>query len=61
MFPTRVDMFLQGDDSVGQPMGGYADSCQAVLFQGINFVGQSSDVREFDWSGLFTPSQLEFR
>jgi hypothetical protein len=59
--PTRVDLFLQKDDSAGQPLGGCANSYQALLFQGVNLVGQSSDMREFYRSGHFTPSPLEFR
>jgi hypothetical protein len=42
--PTRVDLFLQKDDSAGQPLGGCANSYQALLFQGVNLVGQSSDM-----------------
>jgi hypothetical protein len=52
IFPTQVDLFLQGDDSVGQPIGGYTDSYQALLFQGVNLVSQSSDMREFERSGF---------
>jgi hypothetical protein len=61
IFPTRVDLFLQRDDSVGQLMGSYAESCQATLFQGIDLVGQSSNVREFNRSRLFETSTLVFR
>jgi hypothetical protein len=61
IFPTRVDLFLQGDDSAGQPMGSYADSCRAALLQGIDLVRQSSDVGEFNESRPFAPSPLEFR
>jgi hypothetical protein len=32
VFLTRVDLFLQRDDSVGQPMGGHANSYQAAIF-----------------------------
>jgi hypothetical protein len=52
IFPTWVDLFLQGDDSAGQPIGSYRDSCQALLFQGVNLVSQSSDMREFERSGF---------
>jgi hypothetical protein len=37
--PTRVDLFLQGKDSMGQPMEGHVDSCQALLLQKVDFVG----------------------
>jgi hypothetical protein len=47
VFPTWVDLFLQRKDFVGQPMGGKTDSCQALLFQVVDFVGQSCYLREF--------------
>jgi hypothetical protein len=40
-------------------MGGHADSCQALLFQVVDFVGQSYHFGEFEWGGLSTPSSLE--
>jgi hypothetical protein len=40
-------------------MGGHADSCQAMLFQVVDFGGQSCYLWEFEWGGLFTPSSLE--
>jgi hypothetical protein len=42
-------------------MGGHADSCQAALFQEIDFVGQCRNVGEVKRSRFFTPSSLEFR
>jgi hypothetical protein len=42
-------------------MGGYANFGQVALFQGIDFVGQSSDVREFKRSRLCDPTPLVFR
>jgi hypothetical protein len=42
-------------------MGGHVDSCQVVLFQEIDFVGQGRDVGEFKRSMFFTPSSLEFK
>jgi hypothetical protein len=42
-------------------MGSYADSCHVVLLQGIELIGQSSDMREFDRNCLFAPSPLVFR
>jgi hypothetical protein len=39
IFPTQVDLFLQGDDSTGQPMGGHIASYQAAFLQGIDLVG----------------------
>jgi hypothetical protein len=59
VFPKRMDLFLQSEDLVGQPMGGHSNSCQALLFQVIDFVGQSSNLGEFEWGRLFTPSPLE--
>jgi hypothetical protein len=41
VFPTQMDFFLQRKDSAGQPMGCHADSYQAMLFQVVDFVGQS--------------------
>jgi hypothetical protein len=40
-------------------MGSHVDSSQALLFQVVDFVGQSCYLREFEWGGLFTPSSLE--
>jgi hypothetical protein len=41
-------------------MGGHANSCQALLlFQVVDFVGQSCHLGEFEWGGLSTPSSLE--
>jgi hypothetical protein len=40
VLPTRVDLFLKRKDSAGQPMGGHAYSCQALLLQKVDFVGQ---------------------
>jgi hypothetical protein len=57
--PTRVDLFLQGKDSMGQPMEGHADSCQALLLQKVDFVGQSGHLVEFELSWLFIPGSLE--
>jgi hypothetical protein len=42
-------------------MGGHAGSCQAMLFQEIDFVSQGRDMGEFERSRFFTPSPLEFR
>jgi hypothetical protein len=61
IFPTWVDLFLQGNDSVDQPMGGYTNSGQTTLFQGVNFVSHGSDMREFERCGFFSPSPLKFR
>jgi hypothetical protein len=43
-----MDLFLQMKDSVGQPMGGHTNSCQALVFQVVDFVGQSCYLREFE-------------
>jgi hypothetical protein len=56
-----MNLLFQRDDSAGQPMGSYADSSQAMLFQEINFVGQDHDVGEFKRSRFFTPRPLKFR
>jgi hypothetical protein len=42
-------------------MGGHANSCQALLFQVVDFIGQSCYLREFEWVGLFTPSSMELK
>jgi hypothetical protein len=55
ILPARVNLFLQRDDSVGQPVGGHADSSQVTLFQEINLIGQGHDMREFKRSRFFTP------
>jgi hypothetical protein len=59
VFPTWVDLFLQRKDSTGKPMGSHGDSSQALLFQLVNFVGQSCYLREFEWGGVFTQCSLE--
>jgi hypothetical protein len=59
VLPTWVDLFLQRKDYEGQAMGGHIDSCQALLFQVVDFVSQSGYLREFEWGGLFTTSSLE--
>jgi hypothetical protein len=61
IFLTWVDLFFQGDDSTGRPMGGYVDSGQTALFQVISFVSQSSNMREFERCGFFSPSPLKFK
>jgi hypothetical protein len=61
VFLARVNLFLQRDDSVGQPMGGHVESGQAALFQEIDFIGQCHDRGEFERGRFFTPSPLEFR
>jgi hypothetical protein len=61
IFPTWVNLFLQREDSEGQPMGGHIDSSQALLFQVVDFVGQSCNLGELEWGRLFTLSPLELR
>jgi hypothetical protein len=61
VFPTQVDLFLQRKDSAGQPMGGHADSYRTLLFQVVDFVGQSYNLGEFKWGLLFAPSSMELR
>jgi hypothetical protein len=45
VLPTRVDLFLQRKDSMGQPMGSHADSCQALLFEKVDFLVPHGGVR----------------
>jgi hypothetical protein len=54
-----MDMLFQRLDSMGQPMGGYAHTCQALLFQEVDLVDQGSHLRSFERSRLFTPGSLE--
>jgi hypothetical protein len=61
IFPAWVNVFLQGDDPVCQQMGGYTDSNQTTLFQGVNPVSQGSDMRKFERCGFFAPCSLKFR
>jgi hypothetical protein len=56
-----VDLFLLRKNSAGQPMGGHADTGQALLFQVVDFVGQSCNLGEFEWGGFFTPCSLELK
>jgi hypothetical protein len=44
VFPARVNLLLQREDTVGQPVSGHVDSSQAALFQEIYLVGQSRDI-----------------
>jgi hypothetical protein len=40
-------------------MGGHAHACQGFLFQEVDLVDQSSHLRDFEWSRLFTLGSLE--
>jgi hypothetical protein len=40
-------------------MGGHAHTSQAFLFQEVDLVDQSSHLRDFEWSRIFTPCSLE--
>jgi hypothetical protein len=40
-------------------MGGHIVSCQALLLQKVDFVGQSGHVGEFEWNWLFTLGSLD--
>jgi hypothetical protein len=46
---------------VGQPMGGYAHACQALVFQEVDLVNLGSHLRSFERSRLFTPGSMEHR
>jgi hypothetical protein len=39
ILPARVYLLLQRDDTMGQPVGGHANSGQVVLFYEVNVVG----------------------
>jgi hypothetical protein len=57
---VRMDLLLQGLDSMGHPINGHVDSCQAFFFfQAVDLVGQGYHLRELEWSQLFTPSSSE--
>jgi hypothetical protein len=47
VLPTRVNLLLQRDDSMGQPVGGHVDLSQVMLFQEINLIGQGHGMEEF--------------
>jgi hypothetical protein len=51
VFTARVNLFLQKDDSAGQPVGDHVDSSQATLFQETYLVGQSRNMGEFKGIG----------
>jgi hypothetical protein len=55
VLPAQVTLFLQRDDSVGQPVGGHADSSLVTLLHKVNLVGQGRDMGEFERSWFFTP------
>jgi hypothetical protein len=61
VFLARVNLFLQRDDSAGQPVGGHTDSSQVVLFHEIDLVGQVHDLGELKWGRFFTPRPLKFK
>jgi hypothetical protein len=39
VLPACVNLLVQRNDSVGQPVSNHTDSSQAALFQEINFIG----------------------
>jgi hypothetical protein len=51
---AQVNLFLQGDGSVGQPISGHANFSQTVLLQEVNHGGQGLDMGEFKRSRFFT-------
>jgi hypothetical protein len=51
VFTAWVNLFLQKDDSAGQPVGGHVDSSQATLFQETYLVGQRRNMGEFKGIG----------
>jgi hypothetical protein len=55
VLPAQVNLFLRRDDSVGQLVGGHADSSQATHFQEINLVSQGHDIGEVKNSRFFIP------
>jgi hypothetical protein len=55
VLPVQVNLLLQMDDSVGQPVGFHTNSNQATLLQEVNLVGQGRDMGEFERSRFFTP------
>jgi hypothetical protein len=59
--PARVNLFLQRDDSTGQPVGRHVDSSKATLFQEVDLFGQGCDMRELKGGMFFTPRPLKFR
>jgi hypothetical protein len=59
ILPTQMNLFFQRLDSAGQPMGSHAHAYQAFLFQVVDLVDQSSHLRDFEWSRLFTLGSLE--
>jgi hypothetical protein len=61
VLPVQVNLFLRRDDSVGQLVGGHAESSQTTLFQVINLVSQGHDIGEFKRSRFFIPRPLKLR
>jgi hypothetical protein len=59
--PAWMNLFFQRLDLAGQPVGGHAHAYQAFLFQEVDLADQSSYLRDFEWSRLFTPGSMEFR
>jgi hypothetical protein len=61
VLPARMDLLFQRLDSAGQPVGGHAHACQALLFQEVDFVNQGNHLRSFERSRFFTPGSLELQ
>jgi hypothetical protein len=58
VFPARVNLLLQREDSVGQPVGNHADSIQVMLFHEIYLLGQRRNMGAFKGDRFFTPRPL---
>jgi hypothetical protein len=54
VFLARVNLLFQSEDSLGQLVGGHADSSQVTFLQEINIVGQRRDMGEFMRGRFFT-------
>jgi hypothetical protein len=58
IFLAQMNLFFQQLDSAGQLVGNHAHAYQAFLFQEVDPIDQSSNLRDFEWSSPFTPAPL---
>jgi hypothetical protein len=61
VLPPGVWLLLQRDHLTGQPMGGHADTGQALIFKVIDSVAKGSYDWEFIRCGFFVPGTTELR
>jgi hypothetical protein len=61
VLPPGVYLLLQRHHLMGQPMGGRADTGQALIFNVVDLVAQGGYDWELDRCGFFGPGTTELR